>query len=236
MHIPNCFRFLLTLTLFSIFTAGLAQVDDSQTAQDTLYIYEEEVVYDTLYLYDSTPQLELMSKEELLAAFQRDRGVGSLYYQRGHMYITGSDGELFRLNDTDLKGLLSATDYADYHKAKRNTYISIPLYVATGGSAALAGLGLYQFCSGFISTAKYGDQILHNDQLGRDFWRCSVAGLFFFAGGALATTAFILPAIILTAKGKVGINNITNNFNAPSTSLRLSFGPAPGGAGLTLSF
>lgn len=236
MRIQNCFRFLLALTLFSVCTAGLAQVDETPTTQDTLFIYEEEVVYDTLYLYDSIPQLELMSKEELLEAFQRDRGVGSLYYQRGHMYITSSDGELYRLNDPDLKYLLSASDYADYHKAKRNIYGSIPLYVATGAGAALAGTGLYQFCAGFVSTAKYGDLILDDEQLGRNIWRSSMAGLFFFAGGALATTAFILPAIILTAKGKVGINRITNNFNAPSTSLRLSFGPAPGGAGVTLSF
>ena len=97
MRITNCFRFLLTLTLFTFFTAGLAQVDEPRTAQDTLFIYEEEVVYDTLYLYDSIPQLELKSKDELLEAFRRNRVVGRLYYQRGHMYITGTDGELFRL-------------------------------------------------------------------------------------------------------------------------------------------
>ena len=232
MRITNCFRFLLTLTLFTFFTAGLAQVDEPRTAQDTLFIYEEEVVYDTLYLYDSIPQLELKSKDELLEAFRRNRVVGRLYYQRGHMYITGTDGELFRLNNADLKGLLSVSDYEDYHRAKRNIAISIPLYVVGSGSAVLAGVGLYQFCAGFVMSGKYGDLMLDDVSI----WRSSMVGLFIFASGSLAATFLIRPAIALHARGKMGIIRVTDNFNAPSTSLRLSFGRAPGGAGVTLSF
>lgn len=236
MQKKDFIRTLVTLTLLTVSFTAFAQVDGSKTSQDTLYIYEEEVVYDTLYMYDSLPHPALMSKEELLDALRRDRGYGRLYHQRGHMYITGTDGELFRLDNRDLKGLLSASDYADYRKAKRNIAVSIPLYLASGCSAALAGIGLYQFCASFIQTAKYRDQLLESDRLPLDLWRSAMGGIYFLAGGALATTAFILPAIILTVKGKVGINNITNNFNSSAISLRLSLSPAPGGASITLSF
>lgn len=236
MQKKNSLRIAATWAFLLVTFTAFAQVDGSKNAQDTLYIYEEEVVYDTLYMYDSLPSPALMSKEELLDALMRDRGVGSLYHQRGRMYITGTDGELFRLDNTDLKGLLSASDYADYRKAKRNTAISIPLFVAGGCSAVFAGIGLYQFCASFIQTAKYGDQMLESDRLAVDLWRCAMGGVYFLAGGALATTAFILPAIILTIKSKVGINNITRNFNSSATSMQLGLRPAPGGAAIVLTF
>ena len=218
-----------------MFSPAFAQVDGDKPVQDTLYIIEEEITYDTLYLYDSLPQPALMSKEELLDAFRRDRGIGKLYYQRGHMYLTGAD-ELYKLDDNDLQNFLSATDYEDWRKAKRNRIISYPLFAAGGCSAAVAGIGLYQFCASFIQTAKYGDQLLESDVLGQWIMRSAFAGFFLFAGSAIVSTAFIVPAAILTVRGKVVPNRIAEGVNTPATTMQLRVGPAPGGVGLTLSF
>lgn len=220
----------------SVCLTAMGQVDETKPAQDTIVIIEEEVTYDTLYLYDARIKPELMSKEDLLEAFRRDRGAGRLYYNHGNMYLTGTDGELFKLDNNDLKSLLPADGYSEYCKAKRNSYVSIPLYVAGGCSAAFACVGLYQFCASFIQTATARDQLLESDNLGVDLWRSAMAGVFFFGGGLLATTAFMVPAILLTVKSKVRINRVIDNFNSPATALRLSFGPTPGGTGVTLNF
>ena len=236
MHTKNTSRLILAWTLMSVCLTAMGQVDETKPAQDTIVIIEEEVTYDTLYLYDARIKPELMSKEDLLEAFRRDRGAGRLYYNHGNMYLTGTDGELFKLDNNDLKSLLPADGYSEYYKAKRNSYVSIPLYVAGGCSAAFACVGLYQFCASFIQTATARDQLLESDNLGVDLWRSAMAGVFFFGGGLLATTAFMVPAILLTVKSKVRINRVIDNFNSPATALRLSFGPTPGGAGVTLNF
>lgn len=213
-----------------------AQVDGDESRQDTLYIIEEEIIYDTLYVQDSLPDYSEMSKEELLQAFRSDRGIGRLYYQKGAMYFTGND-ELYKLDKTDLEFLLSADKYKDYCKAKRNMYISIPFYVASGGAVVMAGIGLFQFGASFVQVAKYHDQILDSERLGLDIWRSAMCGMFLFGGSLLATTAFIVPAIVLHVKGKATINTIVDEFNAPpTTAMQLRFGPAPAGVGLTLSF
>lgn len=214
---------------------ALAQVDGGKPRQDTLYIIEEEVSYDTLYLYDTLPDYELMSKDELIEAFRRDRGIGKLYYQRGHLYLTGAD-ELYKLNDNDLQEFLSASDYADWCKAKRNRNVSIPLYVAGAGAAACAGVGLYQFVASFLFMTNNGDLILQYDDLGPKVMRCAFSGFFLFAGGALATAAFVAPAAVLTIKAKRTANRIVEGVNAISTAMQLRAGPAPGGVGMTLSF
>ena len=162
--------------IFAVASAW-AQVDGDSPSQDTLYIIEEQVTYDTLYLYDSLPQPALMTKEELLDAFRKDRGIGKLYFHRGHMYLTG-DGELFQLNDADLESFLSTSDYADWRKSKVNRIVSIPLYVLAGGGAVCAGLGFYQFCAAFVQTAKYGRQLLDNDALGPLIMRSAFSGFF----------------------------------------------------------
>ena len=236
MHTKNTSRLILAWALMSVCLTAMGQVDETKLAQDTIVIIEEEVTYDTLYLYDAQIKPELMSKEDLLEAFRRDRGAGRLYYNHGNMYLTGTDGELFKLDNNDLKSLLPADGYSEYCKAKRNSYVSIPLYVAGGCSAAFACVGLYQFCASFIQTATARDQLLESDNLGVDLWRSAMAGVFFFGGGLLATTAFMVPAILLTVKSKVRINRVIDNFNSPATALRLSFGPTPGGAGVTLNF
>lgn len=236
MHTKNTSRLILAWALMSVCLTAMGQVDETKPAQDTIVIIEEEVTYDTLYLYDARIKPELMSKEDLLEAFRRDRGAGRLYYNHGNMYLTGTDGELFKLDNNDLKSLLPADGYSEYCKAKRNSYVSIPLYVAGGCSAAFTCVGLYQFCASFIQTATARDQLLESDNLGVDLWRSAMAGVFFFGGGLLATTAFMVPAILLTVKSKVRINRVIDNFNSPATALRLSFGPAPGGAGVTLNF
>lgn len=224
------------------FFAGIAlsvaaQVDGEVSRQDTLYIIEEEVIYDTLYVSDTLPDYSEMSKEELLQAFRSDRGIGRLYYQKGAMYLTGED-ELYRLDKTDLEFLLPAPKYKDYCKAKRNMYISIPFYIASGASLAIAGIGIYQFGAGFFQSAKYSDQILNSDRLGIDIWKSAMCGLFLCGGGLLATTAFIVPAIVLHVKGKATINTIVDEFNAPptTTAMQLRVSPTPSGIGITLSF
>ncbi len=231
---PN--RITLALVLMTLCFTALGQVDKTKPTQDTLVIIEEEVTYDTLYLYDSQVEPELMSKEELLEAFRRDRGIGRLYYNHGNMYFTGTDGELFKLNNDDLKSLLPSDSYSEYRKGKVNGYVSIPLFVAGGCSAAFACVGLYQFCASFVLTAKAHNQLLVSDNLGIDIWRSAMAGVFIFGGGLMATTAFMVPAIVLTIKSKVRINSVIDNFNAPSTTLQLRVGPTPGGAGITLNF
>lgn len=215
--------------------SGWAQVDGKVTSQDTLYIIEEEVTYDTLYLYDSLPQPALMSKEELIKAFRSDRGIGRLYYQKGGMYLTGTEG-LFRLEKADLQELFSASEYEEYRKAKRNQYISIPLYVAGGGAAVMAGIGLVQFCASFVQTAKYHEQILYSEDLGVNIWKSAMGGVFLVGGSIIVAAGCFAPAIILTIKSKIRINNIVNNFNAPSTALQLRLGTTPAGVGLNLSF
>ena len=169
----------------------------------------------TLYLYDSLPQPALMTKEELLDAFRKDRGIGKLYFQRGHMYLTG-DGELFQLNDADLESFLSTSDYADWRKSKVNRIVSIPLYVLAGGGAVCAGLGFYQFCALIM--------------------RSAFSGFFVFLGSAVVTTAFIVPAVVLSVKGRATANRIADGANAPSSAMQLRVGPTPSGVGVCLSF
>lgn len=236
MHTMNPFRLILALVLITVCTAAFGQVDETKPSQDTLVIIEEEVTYDTVYLYEGQVEPELMSKEELLEAFRRDRGVGRLYYNHGRMNITGTDGELYKLDNADLQWLLPADDYTTYRKAKRDGYISIPLYVAGGAAVVFAGIGLYQFGGSFIMFAKASNQLLENDNLPVNIWRSAMGGLFLFAGSTIVATAFMVPAIVLTIKSKVHINSVIDNFNAPSTTLQLRVGPTPGGAGITLNF
>ena len=144
--ILNIRNLLLAVCCFSWF-AAISQVDESKPRQDTLYIYEEEVTYDTLYLQGSQLD-ELLTKEELIEAFQ-NRGIGQIYYNKGRFWLTGNE-EVYKLDKADLQMLFSPAQYEDYRKSKRNQYISIPLFVAGGGAAAIAGIGLVQFCASFI--------------------------------------------------------------------------------------
>ena len=129
-----------------------------------------------------------------------------------------------------------AQQYDDYRKSKRNQYISIPLFVAGGGAAAIAGIGLVQFCASFIQTAKYHEQLLDSDDLALNIWRSAMGGVFLCGGGMLVAAGCLVPATILTVKSKVHLNNIANDFNTSSTSLRISLGTTPQGVCITLSF
>lgn len=228
-------RLILVFAGLFALPSAWAQVDGTVPSQDTLYIIEEEITYDTLYLYDTLPQPALMSKEELIKAFRSDRGIGRIYYQKGSMYLTGSEG-LFRLEKSDLQELFSASEFEEYRKAKRNQYISIPLYVAGSSAAVLAGIGLVQFCASFVQTAKYHEQLLDNDDLGVNIWRSAMGGVFLFGGGMMVATGFLAPAIVMSIKSKVRINNLVNDFNTPATALQLRVNPTPAGMGLILSF
>jgi len=228
----NIRNLLLAICCFSWF-AAISQVDESKPKQDTLYIIEEEITYDTLYLQGSQLD-ELLTKEELMEAFQ-NRGIGQIYYNKGHFWLTGNE-EVYKLDKADLQMLFSPAQYEDYRKSKRNQYISIPLFVAGGGAAAIAGIGLVQFCASFIQTAKYHEQLLDSDDLGLNIWRSAMGGVFLFGGGMLVAAGCLVPATILTVKSKVHLNNIANDFNTSKTSLRLSLGTTQQGIGITLLF
>jgi len=223
----------LTLVIFTVFAAlsVTAQVDGEVSKQDTIYIIEDEVTYDTLYLQGSETN-SLLSKEEVLEVFQKS-GVGELFYNKGHYWITGSE-EAYKLDKTDLQMLFSPAQYETYRKAKTGQYVSIPLFVLGGGAAAIAGIGLVQFGMSFVEFAKAGSQF--NSDLSLLFWQSALRGVFMLGGGLFVATGFFIPAIILSVKGKVQLNRIAEEFNTPSTSLRLSFGPTPAGVGVSLSF
>lgn len=229
--------FMICLVIGAVFSAA-AQVEGEGNRQDTLYIYEEEIVYDTLYVGEMFSDTDYagMSKDDLLQIFLRDRGVGRLYYKNGGIYLTGAT-EMYRLDKTDLQCLLSATDYEEYRKAKRNQYISIPLFVAGGGAVAVAGVGLYQFCATLVQTAKYNRHIMDDADYGSALLWNAIGGFFLCAGGAVVATACIAPAVVMTIRSKMRINRIVDGFNATSAiAMQLRFGPTPAGAGVTISF
>lgn len=208
-----------------------AQVDKPKTSSDTLYIYDEEIIYDTLYLQGQQLD-ELLTKDEWLEAFQQ-RGLGQIYYNKGNYWLTGND-EVYKLDKSDLQMLFTPAQYERYRKAKTGQYISIPLYVMGGGAAAIAGIGLVQFGMSFVEFAKAGTQF--NSDASFKFWETAMRGVFLFGGGLMVATGFFIPAVILSVKGKVQLNRIAEEFNTPSTSLRLSFGPTPMGVGVSLTF
>lgn len=210
-----------------------AQVDETQTHSDTLYIYDEEIIYDTLYIQGS-PSDSLLTKDALLEAFQKS-GIGQIYYDKGSYWLTGID-EVYKLNNSDLQMLFTPAQYEIYLKSKRNQYISIPLYAAGGSAAAIAGIGAYQFFSSVILMAQAGSRFIDNDNIIVDIWKNAMRGVFLVGGGLLVASACIVPAVVLTIKSKVQLNGIANDFNQPSTSLRLSLGATPNGVGVILSF
>lgn len=226
-------KILLIVVWCFVGLSAFAQVDEPKTSSDTLYIYEEEITYDTLYL-QGVQLDDLLTKDELLEAFQKS-GIGQIYYNKGHYWLTGND-ETYKLDNSDLQMLFTPAQYETYRKAKTGQYISIPLYVVGGGAAVVAGIGFVQFCASFVQTAKYHEQLLYSENLGINIWKSAMGGLFYFAGGMLVATGCLVPAAILTIKGKVQLNRIANEFNTPSTSLRLSFGPTPTGVGVSLTF
>lgn len=233
LNLIRIILFLLGAVLVHSRAAG--QVDGNPPKADTLYLYEEEVTYDTLYLFD-TLGLSLNTKEGLVETFRQNRGVGKLYREKGGIYLTGPE-ETYRLDQSDLQNLFSPMEYAAWRKARGNLYASIPLYVVGAGSAAVAGIGLYQFASSFITTAKYRDQMLDSDDLALCLWRSAMGGVFYFAGGMVAATACLIPAVVFTINGNVRTNRLIENYNqSATTSLRLTMSPSPCGLGISLSF
>ena len=217
-------------TLFCVFclvmlgAKGFGQVDGSQNKSDTLYIYEEEVVYDTLYQYDTVPQ-SLLTKEETLAAFRQNPEIGRLYRSNGHFFLTGSENT-FKLNQNDLRTLFSPSVYAEWQRARRNRNISIPLYVFSAGFATVACLGLYQYGASTLLSNKYSPTPGGHDY-SLDIWQCATGGIFLFVTGAILTTACIIPASILTVWWTTHTRNIVNNFNAPSNARNIRASDLP---------
>lgn len=212
---------------------AFAQVDGDRPTQDTLYIFEEEVVYDTLYLYDSLPEPTQMSKEELLQALRQNRDVGRLYYKKGTMYLTG-DEEMYKLSKADMRQLLSAPEFDRYCKAKRDLGLCVTFYTLSGCSAAVAALGAIQFMTGFLGIS----QSQSSDYFNQGGWLRSMGGVMVFACGSACTTLFWHFGDKMRLRSNKNFNGVANDFNAPlnSTSMELRVGPAPGGMGLTLAF
>lgn len=225
----------LVITFLCLFVTPCiyAQVDETKTASDTLIIYDEEIIYDTLYL-QGTPLDELLTKDELLEAFQKS-GVGQVYYNKGHFWLTGNN-DVYKLDNSDLQMLFTPAQYELYRKSKRNQYISIPLYALGGSATIIAGLGLVQFGSCLVLMAQVGSKLEFNDNLMVKAWKGVMGGFFFLNGGLLVATGCFVPAIILNIKSNVNLKRIAEDFNQPTTSLKLTFGPTPMGAGITLSF
>jgi hypothetical protein len=234
MNIKSIIKPLTIIILcLCIKPSAWGQVDDTQPTSDTLYIYDEEVIYDTLYIQNA-PLEELLTKEDLLEAFQK-KGVGQIYYKKGHFWITGNN-EVYKLNNPDLQTLFTPAQYELYRKAKRNQYISIPLFALGGGAAIVAGLGLVQFGSCLVMMAQAGSHWDFDENLMVKAWKGAMGGFFFLGGGLIVATGCFVPSIILTIKSNVNLKRIAEEFNQPKTSMKLSFGPTPMGAGLTLSF
>lgn len=223
----------IIILCFLIKPSAWGQVDDTQPTSDTLYIYDEEVIYDTLYI-QSTPLEELLTKEDLLEAFQKS-GIGQIYYKKGHFWLTGND-DVYKLDNSDLQMLFTPAQYELYRKSKRNQYISIPLFALGGGATIVAGLGLVQFGSCLMMMAQAGSNWNFDENLMVRAWKGAMGGFFFLGGGLILATGCFVPAAILTIKSNVNLKRIAEEFNQPKTSLKLSFGPTPTGAGLTLSF
>ena len=101
----------IIILCFLIKPSAWGQVDDTQPTSDTLYIYDEEVIYDTLYI-QSTPLEELLTKEDLLEAFQKS-GIGQIYYKKGHFWLTGND-DVYKLDNSDLQMLFTPAQYELY--------------------------------------------------------------------------------------------------------------------------
>ena len=229
---------LLFVLLFSslvFLPSAFGQVEVPEVRPDTVYLYEEQVIYDTLYIYDTLPQPALMSKEQLMETYMSERGIGKLFYHKGKMYIAGTD-KLHRLGKADLKEIFSAVEYDEYCSAKRSGYWSIPLYVAGAGAVACAGFGLYQFAGSFVMMSKAGTQLSDNDALVPKIWLSAMGGIAITAGSLVVVAGCLAPAVILTIRSKARLRNLAEEFGAPSTSLRLDLGPTPAGVGLTLSF
>lgn len=230
----NIIKSLVFTSLCLIFAPRIfAQVDKTQPASDTLIIYEEEIIYDTLYLQSSQTDKQY-TKDELLEIFQKS-GIGQIYYGKGRYWLTGND-EIYTLDNTDLQKLFTPAQYETYRKAKRNQYISIPLYVVGGSAAAVGFVGLVQYCSSLVQMVQAGNQMRFNDNIMTNIWKSTMGGFLVFGGSMLVATGCIVPAAILTIKSKVQLKNLADDFNKPDTALKLSFGTTPMGMGLTISF
>lgn len=235
IHTVHIFLLLL-LVSFGIPVFG--QVDESvQTTSDTVYLYEEEVVYDTLYVYDSIVPDKPMTRAELLKALCADRGVGTLKYQKHHFYIS-TEEDLIKLEKPDLKELFSPSDYADYEKARKNQLKSIPLWVFGLSSVGASAWGLYKSSVGF-----YSEWLGINtpDGMSEDELKKSgEIGFAMFIVGVGAASLMLRYAVVLTNGGEDTCHRLARRFRPGNklsyTPSKLSFGATSSGVGVTYEF
>ncbi|MCQ2284418.1 MAG: hypothetical protein MJZ57_05905, partial [Bacteroidales bacterium] len=161
-------------------------------------------------------------------------------YHRGH-YLISSGEQLFKLENEDLKSLLSPFDYDKYLHAQKNIRTAIPLFVISGCSLPIVGLGLAEFFSGWITMSKYNIAILANEETGLILTKNFTKGFFIAAAGLIIADAFLIPALALTIKSVNNHHRICSNFNEninfkKHQAMKLSLGGTPWGTSLTLTF
>lgn len=229
---------LLLFLLTGIALPVFGQVDQpAQDPQDTVYLYEEEIVYDTLYVYDSIAPEKMMTKAELLKALCADRGVGTLKYQRHHFYISTEDS-LIKLNGDDLKILLSPGDYADYKKAKQNQWASTPLWVVGSLATATSALGIYELASSYYY--RFHSSGMTNQLSEEALKKMDKIGYAMFAIGLGVSIATFKPAAHIVNRSEDTLNRLARRFksgtNYSYVAPTCKVGSTPYGLGLTLDF
>ncbi len=232
-QIFSIIKIFFTTLCFILFCESVrCQVD--KTVQDTIYLYEEEIVYDTMYMINDI-SFESLSKDEFIDMISRERGVGSIYRSSGRMYLTGQN-QVYQLGKTDLQRILTPAEFEQYNKAMRQKFATIPLYIVGAGGVALFAMGLYQFV-GSLSLAVNTFDSPYSEIIPSKCMGCAAAGFGFLVAGGLVATGCIVPALVMNIRSKSSINRIVDNFNnTKSKKIRLSFLPTPCGAGVTLQF
>lgn len=238
MRFINIAPIILFFILMMLGLPLFGQVDESlQSQQDTVYLYEEEIVYDTLYVYDSIVPEKMMTKAELLKALCADRGVGTLKYQNHNFYISTEEC-LIKLDKADLKTLLSPSDYADYRKAKKSQWASTPLWVVGSVASATAILGIYEVASSYYY--RFNPSFSLDDMTTKALSKMGKVGYVMFLVGLGVSTFTFKPAANMLNRGEDTLNRLARRFKANSTAACAmpvcTVGNTPYGIGLTLEF
>lgn len=226
--------FLLTCTVCSVF----GQVEQpTPYQQDTVYLYEEQVVYDTLYVYDSIAPEKMMTKAELLKALCAERGEGTLKYQRHHFFISTADN-LIKLNKEDLKVLLSPSDYEYYKKAKQNQWATTPLWLVGGLATATSLLGVYEVSMSY--NYRFNTSSSLNQMTEAQLIKMSKIGYAMFAIGLGVSIATLKPAANIVNHAEETCHRLARRFKPNSSTSYVTpsctIGGTPYGLGLTLDF
>lgn len=238
MRLINIVPIVLLFILMMLGLPLFGQVEQPvQEHQDTVYLYEEEVVYDTLYVYDSIAPQKMMTKDALIAAFRADRGEGTLKYQKRHFYLSAADS-LVKLDNADLKKLFSPSDYADYENARRNSLKSIPMWIFGIGAVGVSAWGLYEMSMNAYSAWFTTSPPSALAELGLK--RPTTVGFIIFVAGTGAATVLLRYAKVYTNGSKDTCLRLARRFrsggNVSYAPPSYTVGPTASGFGITFDF